>query len=98
MISSKCYMYNVLVYKDHFFVFVGVIARHPDILPYLRQALTTEAVESYFSHLFENKSAPSHHKIQRYLKTACVSFNIKKLLGTCIYRCAMNAITPVQCI
>lgn len=45
---------------------IGVIARHPDILPYLRQALTTEAVESYFSHLFENKSVPSHHKIQRY--------------------------------
>ena len=43
----------------------GVIARHPDILPYLRQALTTEAVESYFSHLFEKTNLPTHQKVQR---------------------------------
>ncbi|KAK7485930.1 hypothetical protein BaRGS_00022796 [Batillaria attramentaria] len=33
---------------------IGVIARHPVYLPYLRQALTAEAVETYFAHLFEN--------------------------------------------
>lgn len=66
---SECYMYTVLVNNDCIICIVGVIARHPDILPYLRQALTTEAVESFFSHLFENKSVPSHHKIQRYLNS-----------------------------
>ncbi|XP_061188925.1 uncharacterized protein LOC133197098 [Saccostrea echinata] len=45
---------------------IGVIARHPDILPYLRQAITPETVEQYFSHLFENEKLPTHQKVQRY--------------------------------
>ncbi|CAG2203620.1 unnamed protein product [Mytilus edulis] len=42
---------------------IGVIARHPAILPYLRQQLTSEAVQKYFSHLFDN---PSNASVQRY--------------------------------
>ncbi|XP_014788242.1 uncharacterized protein LOC106882171 isoform X1 [Octopus bimaculoides] len=33
---------------------IGVIARHPSYLPYLRAALTESAVEKYFSSLFED--------------------------------------------
>ncbi|XP_076467565.1 uncharacterized protein LOC143298571 [Babylonia areolata] len=33
---------------------IGVVARHPAYLPYLRQALTADAVETYFAHLFQS--------------------------------------------
>ena len=36
-----------------FFSIVGVIARHPSYLPFIRAALTPEAVQDYFKHLFE---------------------------------------------
>ncbi|XP_063415043.1 uncharacterized protein LOC134696988 isoform X1 [Mytilus trossulus] len=42
---------------------IGVIARHPAILPYLRQQLTSDAVQKYFSHLFDD---PSNASVQRY--------------------------------
>ncbi|KAL3879454.1 hypothetical protein ACJMK2_031752 [Sinanodonta woodiana] len=45
---------------------IGVIARHPDILPYLQQALTAKAVEAYFAHLFENRQGPIESRIQRF--------------------------------
>ncbi|XP_013402244.1 uncharacterized protein LOC106167895 [Lingula anatina] len=32
---------------------IGVIARKPAYLPYIKQALTSQAVENYFKHLFE---------------------------------------------
>ncbi|PVD34889.1 hypothetical protein C0Q70_06170 [Pomacea canaliculata] len=42
---------------------IGVIARDPSYLPYIRQALTAEAVEYYFSHLFANTSGT---KVERF--------------------------------
>jgi len=36
---------------------IGVIARHPNLVPYLRQALTAEAVREYFHHLLEEGSS-----------------------------------------
>lgn len=36
-----------------FVTFPGVIARHPSYLPFIRAALTPEAVLEYFKHLFE---------------------------------------------
>ena len=44
-------------------ILTGVVARHPVYLPYLRQALTAEAVESYFAHLFENTNGTN---VERY--------------------------------
>ena len=35
----------------------GVVARHPSLVPYLREALTAEAVREYFSHLLEEGSS-----------------------------------------
>lgn len=32
---------------------VGVVARHPSFVPYLRKYLTAEAVENYFEHLLD---------------------------------------------
>lgn len=44
---------------------IGVVARHPAILPYLRQQLTPEAIENYFLHLFDKKASTKSH-VQRY--------------------------------
>ncbi|KAK3100303.1 hypothetical protein FSP39_017866 [Pinctada imbricata] len=41
---------------------IGVIARHPAVLPYLKNALTSQAVEQYFHHLFTG----NQRKVQRY--------------------------------
>ncbi|XP_041359605.1 uncharacterized protein LOC121375943 [Gigantopelta aegis] len=45
---------------------IGVIARHPSYLPYLRQALTAERVEAYFSHLFTDRKGPLSERIRRF--------------------------------
>lgn len=44
---------------------IAVIARHPAFLPYIREALTEEAVATYFEHLFENKSM-AQRNVRRY--------------------------------
>ena len=36
-----------------YIVVLGVIARQPEYVPYLRHALTAEAVHKYFAHLLE---------------------------------------------
>ncbi|GAB1604626.1 uncharacterized protein LOC115222636 isoform X1 [Argonauta hians] len=43
---------------------IGVIARHPAYLPYLRNALTEEAVQKYFSYLFDEDDSPK--QVTRY--------------------------------
>ena len=48
------------------FMFLGVIARHPSYVPYLRQALTPEAVHRYMEHVFEDKSASVNDLVKRY--------------------------------
>ncbi len=42
---------------------IGVIARRPDYLPWIRRALTEEAVMRFFAHEFEGAEAP---KVVRY--------------------------------
>jgi hypothetical protein len=37
---------------------VGVIARRPEYLPWIRVALTPEAVQAWFAHEFEGATAP----------------------------------------
>ncbi|XP_046362784.2 uncharacterized protein LOC124139613 isoform X1 [Haliotis rufescens] len=45
---------------------IGVIARHPLFLPYIKQALTAEAVEQYFSHLFPDRIGPVCSRVKRF--------------------------------
>ncbi|KAL5012237.1 hypothetical protein ScPMuIL_010788, partial [Solemya velum] len=45
---------------------IGVIARHPSFLPYLRQALTEETVAEYFAHMFQDLDGPVHNRVQRF--------------------------------
>ncbi|OWF54332.1 hypothetical protein KP79_PYT12295 [Mizuhopecten yessoensis] len=45
---------------------VGVIARHPSVLPYLRQAITAEVVDNYFGHLFTDREGPLNTRVQRF--------------------------------
>ncbi len=42
---------------------VGVIARRPDLLPWIRAALTEEAVKAFFAHEFEGAA---HPEVRRY--------------------------------
>ncbi len=42
---------------------VGVIARRPDFLPWIRAALTEDAVQAFFAHEFEGAS---HPEVRRY--------------------------------
>jgi hypothetical protein len=37
---------------------IGVIARKPDYLPWIRRALSPEAVKAFFAHEFEGAKAP----------------------------------------
>lgn len=37
---------------------IGVIARHPSLYPYLKEALTSEAVAEYFRHVFPDNVNP----------------------------------------
>ncbi|XP_060073298.1 uncharacterized protein LOC132553104 [Ylistrum balloti] len=45
---------------------VGVVARHPSILPYLQQAVTAKVVDEYFGHLFMDRDGPLSSRVQRY--------------------------------
>ena len=44
---------------------VGVIARHPSHVDYLREILTAEAVDEYLGHLFEQRDGPVNTRIHR---------------------------------
>ncbi|XP_071846661.1 uncharacterized protein [Apostichopus japonicus] len=61
---------------------VGVIARHPSYLPYLKQALTEETVEAYFEHVLD-KSSPSEKLVTRYELPGITALNfvLQKSLG-----------------
>ena len=48
-------------------IFTGVLARDPSYLPYIKAALTPEAVDQYMSHVFEDHSGPVSSRIQRYV-------------------------------
>ena len=37
---------------------VGIVARHPKLYPYIKEALTTESVAEYFKHVFPADSNP----------------------------------------
>ena len=52
---------------------IGVIARHPAFVPYLRASLTEEAVGSYMRHVFEDEQADG--KVQRYEVPGVNGFN-----------------------
>ncbi|XP_048589274.1 uncharacterized protein LOC5517726 isoform X2 [Nematostella vectensis] len=54
---------------------IGVIARHPSYVPFLRSALTEEAVEEYFKHLFETKPQKGHCRVKRYELPGINAFN-----------------------
>ena len=43
----------------------GVIARHSSYVPYLRAALTPEAVDKYMSHVFEDRSGSVDDRVTR---------------------------------
>ena len=49
------------------FDFVGVIARDPSFLPYIKEALTEEAVSEYFKHVFEDYEGPLEYNVLRYI-------------------------------
>ena len=51
---------------------IGVIARRPEYLPYIRAALTEESVKSYFAHVFEGARNP---RVERFDLPALHSLN-----------------------
>jgi len=53
---------------------IGVIARHPDLLPFIRKALTPAAVHYYFEHFFE-EGASVDSSVQRYEVPGIHGFN-----------------------
>ncbi len=59
---------------------VGVIARRPDYLPYIRAALTPEAVAGWFAHCFAD---PAHRVVDRYEAPGFHAFNfvVRQALG-----------------
>ncbi len=59
---------------------VGVIARHPDFLPYILSALTPEAVAAWFAHEFDDLGA---QRVERFLLPGfdAVNFVIHDALG-----------------
>ncbi|KAJ6668721.1 hypothetical protein lerEdw1_012204 [Lerista edwardsae] len=61
---------------------IGVIARHPLYFPYLKKALTAQAVESYFQHLFEREQ-PEEDLVTRYELPGIYGLNfvLKNSLG-----------------
>ncbi|XP_031554535.1 uncharacterized protein LOC116291504 [Actinia tenebrosa] len=54
---------------------IGVIARHPSYVPFLRRALTEEAVEEYFIHLFDGKPSDGKCRVKRYELPGINAFN-----------------------
>lgn len=61
---------------------IGVIARHPSYVPYIKNAVTPEAVEHYFHHTFE-ENAPLQDRVKRYDVPGINGFNfvLKNSLG-----------------
>ncbi|CAI8020918.1 hypothetical protein GBAR_LOCUS12463 [Geodia barretti] len=56
---------------------IGVIARHPDFLPYIRRALTTDVIRNYFGHFLEDTST-----IERYELPGIRALNF--VIGDCL--------------
>ena len=50
---------------------IGVIARHPDYLPYLRSALTEQAVHDWFAHVLDEQRG----RVQRFELRGLHAFN-----------------------
>src|SRR6478736_5588359 len=44
---------SMLLIQYDLIAVVGVIARHPSFVPYIRAQLTSQAVHNYMSHVFE---------------------------------------------
>ncbi|XP_045203626.2 uncharacterized protein LOC123556747 isoform X1 [Mercenaria mercenaria] len=51
---------------------IGVVARHPSLVPYLKEALTEAAVADYFGHMFDN---PDQKRVRRYDVPGINGFN-----------------------
>ena len=61
-----------LVVEDNLMNFhVGVIARHPGYLPYIKAALTPEVVADYFSHLIDDNTP-----VERYVHICTKVLNL----------------------
>lgn len=62
---------------------IGVIARHPSFLPYLKHALTEEAVQEYFQQVFDG-TEPGEKLVTRYDLPGinALNFVLKKSLGS----------------
>ncbi|XP_070553527.1 uncharacterized protein [Ptychodera flava] len=54
---------------------IGVVARHPFYVPYLRQALTEEAVQQYFDHLIDAPDGRETKSVTRYELPGVYGFN-----------------------
>ena len=54
---------------------IGVIARHPSYVHFIRNALTEENVEKYFEHLWETKPKAGECRVKRFV------FDYEKLLS-----------------
>ncbi|KAJ7371217.1 hypothetical protein OS493_027331 [Desmophyllum pertusum] len=54
---------------------IGVIARHPSYVPFIRAALTEESVEKYFKHLFPSPPEEGRCKVKRYELPGISAFN-----------------------
>ncbi|XP_064637287.1 uncharacterized protein LOC135493693 isoform X2 [Lineus longissimus] len=61
---------------------IGILARHPSYVPYLRQALTPRTVARFFQHLFEDGENPEEC-VERYELPGIDGFNfvLKNALG-----------------
>lgn len=57
---------------------IGVVARHPGYLPYLKEALTVEAVQQYFSHLLVEDSSVERFDLPGI---SALNFVLKHSLG-----------------
>ena len=60
---------------------IGVVCKNPGFFPFVKEALTAKAVESYFSHVFENQE--EQVKVQRYELPgiSALNFVLKNSLG-----------------
>lgn len=54
---------------------IGVIARHPSYVPFIRAALTEETVEKYFKHLFPSPPEEGRCRVKRYELPGINAFN-----------------------
>ncbi|XP_078369232.1 uncharacterized protein LOC144653169 [Oculina patagonica] len=54
---------------------IGVIARHPSYVPFIRAALTEESVEKYFKHLFPTPPEEGRCRVKRYELPGINAFN-----------------------